>query len=234
MKSIFAEKIRNCRMKKGLSQEQLAQQLDVSNQAVSKWECAISYPDIELLIKIADFFEITMDELLREDAGQTVQLKGLPDDDVIRIVQCRGRQVVSFENIEKPLLLKLDDAAMKGLSDTKEIDIIIKGKARIEGNLYGNVTAENGLNCGNVHSGQSIYVNGGLNCGNVSSGQEIHVNGAVNSGNLNSGQEIQIAGKTNCGNIEAREAITVGGDLRCDRVQANTVSCKKLDCKRKG
>ena len=51
------------RKKLGLTQEALAKQLDVTNQAVSKWEADLCCPDVMLLPKIADIFGITVDEL---------------------------------------------------------------------------------------------------------------------------------------------------------------------------
>ena len=51
------------RRKKGLTQEELAAQLSVSSQAISNWERG-GYPDITLLPRIANFFGITVDELI--------------------------------------------------------------------------------------------------------------------------------------------------------------------------
>lgn len=58
------------RKSKGLTQEQLANQLGVSPQAVSKWENGISCPDIMILPKLADIFEISIDELFGKKAEQ--------------------------------------------------------------------------------------------------------------------------------------------------------------------
>ncbi len=65
MNLYLGEKIKALRMKKGISQEKLAQYLNVSFQAVSKWENSNTYPDITLLPEIARFFGITVDELLQ-------------------------------------------------------------------------------------------------------------------------------------------------------------------------
>ena len=51
------------RKKQGLTQEELAQRLGVTNQSVSKWESAQCCPDISLLPKLADIFGISIDEL---------------------------------------------------------------------------------------------------------------------------------------------------------------------------
>ena len=62
MKDFFSSKLRELRRESAMSQEQLANICGVSVQAVSKWECAQSYPDIELLEIIADTFGVKIDE----------------------------------------------------------------------------------------------------------------------------------------------------------------------------
>jgi len=51
----FLEKLQTLRKEKGLSQEQLADLLNVSCQAVSKWESGQTYPEIDKLIRLSDF-----------------------------------------------------------------------------------------------------------------------------------------------------------------------------------
>lgn len=63
-KIIIDRQIARFRKRKGITQEQLATALNVSNQAVSKWESAQCCPDIALLPEIAAFFGVTVDELL--------------------------------------------------------------------------------------------------------------------------------------------------------------------------
>jgi transcriptional regulator with XRE-family HTH domain len=64
---IFGEKLKSERKKRGWSQEELAEKLFVSRQSVSKWETGLNYPSIEVIIKLSDLFEVTIDELLRSD-----------------------------------------------------------------------------------------------------------------------------------------------------------------------
>lgn len=60
----FANKLSKLRISQGLSQKQLAEQLQVTNKAVSKWENAVAMPSIEMLVKLANVFNTTIDELV--------------------------------------------------------------------------------------------------------------------------------------------------------------------------
>lgn len=62
----LGKKIVENRKLKGMTQEELAEHLNVSPQAVSKWENDLSIPDLPLLIELADLFHLTLDELLRQ------------------------------------------------------------------------------------------------------------------------------------------------------------------------
>ena len=64
---MLAEKIMNLRKQKGWSQEQLAEQLGVSRQAVSKWESGISIPDLDKVVNMSTLFGVCTDYLLKED-----------------------------------------------------------------------------------------------------------------------------------------------------------------------
>ncbi len=67
---ILAEKIALLRRQKGWSQEELAGQLDVSRQAVSKWESGASIPDLDKILKLSGLFEVTTDYLLKDQLDQ--------------------------------------------------------------------------------------------------------------------------------------------------------------------
>ncbi|MEY8522453.1 XRE family transcriptional regulator [bacterium 1XD8-76] len=60
----IAERLKDLRKEAGYSQEQVAELLNVSRQAVSKWESAQGYPDIENIVKLAQMYEISTDYLL--------------------------------------------------------------------------------------------------------------------------------------------------------------------------
>ena len=65
--------IRRLRIMSGMTQRQVAWHLHISTQSVSKWERGYTYPDLTMLLPLADLFSVTLDELFgREDNG-TVQ-----------------------------------------------------------------------------------------------------------------------------------------------------------------
>ncbi len=61
----FSENLQFIRAQAGVTQEQLAEQLDVSRQSVSKWESAQSFPEMETLLRICDLYDVNLDLLLR-------------------------------------------------------------------------------------------------------------------------------------------------------------------------
>ena len=65
----LAEKLKSIRKQAGMSQEQLAEKLGVSRQAVTKWETDAGIPDIENVMAISALFDISMDELLSNKKG---------------------------------------------------------------------------------------------------------------------------------------------------------------------
>jgi transcriptional regulator with XRE-family HTH domain len=63
----FQDKIQRIRKERGLSQEDLAERLGLSRQAIAKWEAGISYPDVDNLITLSEFFKISIDSMLKEE-----------------------------------------------------------------------------------------------------------------------------------------------------------------------
>ena len=70
----------------GLSQEELAEKLNVTRQTISKWETNQSSPDFEKIVPLCDLFEITTDELLR---GKSENIKNLDDSKIRRKTACK-------------------------------------------------------------------------------------------------------------------------------------------------
>lgn len=83
---IFADKLILLRKKAGWSQEELAEQMDVTRQSVSKWEGAQSVPDLEKIIRLSDLFRVSTDYLLKDEIEETEQLSSSNDTPAIRRV----------------------------------------------------------------------------------------------------------------------------------------------------
>lgn len=86
---ILADKIINERKKNGWSQEELAEQLSVSRQSVSKWEGAQAIPDLQKIIKMSKIFNVSTEYLLKDELepednyGQIIEEQ--PDEKIIRV-----------------------------------------------------------------------------------------------------------------------------------------------------
>ena len=68
------QKLQIARNKQGLTQEQIAQQLQVSRQTISNWENNKSYPDIVSLITLSQLYQISLDQLLKGDKAMIEHL----------------------------------------------------------------------------------------------------------------------------------------------------------------
>lgn len=73
----LGKKIAEYRKLRNMTQEDLAGKLNVSSQAVSKWENDLSIPDLPLLIELADIFGVSMDELVRQKE----------DTEIVRVIE---------------------------------------------------------------------------------------------------------------------------------------------------
>ena len=74
---IFADKLISLRKRAGWSQEELANQLDVTRQSVSKWEGAQSIPDLEKIVQLSRLFGVTTDYLLKDELEEP---ENIPED----------------------------------------------------------------------------------------------------------------------------------------------------------
>jgi len=71
----LAEQIKKIRKNENLSQEQLGQKMNVTRQAIYKWESGKGYPDIQNLIMLSELFEISLDELIKGDRSLQGKIK---------------------------------------------------------------------------------------------------------------------------------------------------------------
>lgn len=93
----MGQTIAKLRRDRNLTQEKLAEQLAVSAQAVSKWENATCYPDIDMLPRLAHFFGVSIDTLFGYTDTRTRQI-----DEVIDRIDTMNRQNSTKRHKESP------------------------------------------------------------------------------------------------------------------------------------
>ena len=84
----FSEKFQLIRKNKGMTQEELAEKLDISRQAVAKWESGQAYPDISNLIQISNLFNVTVEYLVR-DQECMVNCAADVENDISKLIDFR-------------------------------------------------------------------------------------------------------------------------------------------------
>ena len=95
----FNNKLYELRKQKGLSQEELANRLNVSRQTISKWEVGESTPDMEKLVAISDLFEVSLDELVKGEEPKLAE----PSEQIVKseLYSDIKEQVLTVDNKEK-------------------------------------------------------------------------------------------------------------------------------------
>ena len=91
----FNNKLYELRKQKGLSQEELANRLNVSRQTISKWEIGDSAPDLEKLVAISDLFDISLDELVH---GKT------PEPEPVTAAQMQTAGAAIYSDIKENIV----------------------------------------------------------------------------------------------------------------------------------
>ena len=102
---ILADKIIQLRKKNGWSQEELAEQMNVSRQAVCKWEGAQSIPDINKLIQLSKLFNVSIDYLLKDEMEE-VEYNISSSDDEATIEEQSEKRFVSIQEANAFLKVK--------------------------------------------------------------------------------------------------------------------------------
>lgn len=211
----FAHIITEYRKLLGLTQEQLAQKLGVTNQAVSKWEAGQSCPDIALLPQLADLFGITMDELFsRNVPGPQTSALALPDDGVLRVVLYSGNTYLGSHPAAGEIRFRYEGPARDIESAVHVTCDSVMGNVNAGGDVtcdavYGHVQAGGTINCDDVQG--NVTAQGSVNCDDVAGSVGAGGNVACDcvEGNVHAG-----------GNVQADEingsTITAGGNVTCD------------------
>lgn len=115
---IFADKLILLRKKAGWSQEELADQMNVTRQSVSKWEGAQSVPDLEKMLRLSELFGVSTDYLLKDEIEEAEHIDSSDDTPSLRCV--------SMEEANAFLSVKLRTA--KTIAYTAEFQRTMKTK----------------------------------------------------------------------------------------------------------
>ena len=91
----FGEKIQKLRKEAGLSQEELSYQLEVSRQAISKWERDNGYPETEKIVRMSKLFNVSLDYLLNEEDMQKPELN--PDEKGLYVSREMAEGFLSYQ-----------------------------------------------------------------------------------------------------------------------------------------
>ena len=219
------------RKKQGLTQEELAKELGVTNQSVSKWESAQCCPDISLIPKLADIFEISIDELFgREPSVNDVCAQfPLRDDDTFRVVVARGKKVMLVDDIDKTIDITFPKNCNATTRQYFKVEVF--GNICCDSSINGDVIGHGKIECNQINGDikeckNNISckgaINGDVNAeGNVGCGDSI-------SGNVSCGENVAcgdgIGGKVNCGG-----SITCGDGINGDVKCGGNIECKKIE-----
>ena len=84
----LGSRIKEARERQNLSQDELAEKMNISRQAISKWETGKSYPDIEKILKLSDIFNLSLDELVKGDKTFQENLIMESRDNNFRVCTC--------------------------------------------------------------------------------------------------------------------------------------------------
>lgn len=227
---VLATNIQKYRKKSGLTQEELAEKLGVTFQAVSKWENAKTAPDILFLPIMADLFGCYIDELFSRDIKTEVHYNHCSefswnDDNIIRGIVCEGKKILQVtDNITEKFTFEIIGDAKNVQSECNiEVGGNVSGGCKSGGdiNIEGSVSGGCMSNCNTVITG---HLSGGANAG-----YSITVGGNL-SGGCNTGTEItcggNLSGDVNCGGM-----VKVTGDVEAEKIKGNVV-CNSLKCER--
>ena len=227
---VLSQRIHELRKQKGLTQEALAARLDLSFQAVSKWENGQSCPDIALLPVLADIFEVSVDYLFgREDAAkqpapETSEELGpepvfshcnklpWPDDNTLRGVVALGHKLLGYEKVHKKKFFF--DAGKEEytwlLRCYDPLNVECRHHLHVEGDVLGNASAGSSMTCGGV--GGDASAGSHMTCGGV-------------GGDVSAGSNIICGGVD--GDVSAGSHITCGG-IGKDASAGSYIECKGI------
>ncbi len=242
--TVLAGNIQKFRKENKMTQEELAIELGVTYQAVSKWENAKSAPDIAFLPMLADVFNCSIDTLFSRNehanskTEKTVKYDAvctaLPwnDDDVLRGVVCHGQRILqvtdgltdkfTFEiigdtkKVKSECNISVNGSVNGGCNAKKSIDIKGDSTGGINCGAYVNVGGSHtgGINCG-AYVSCGGNIDGGINCGAAVSCHNLTARA------INCGSTISAAGNIEADTIKIKSGKIICESFKCDTLKGN-------------
>lgn len=216
----FGERILKFRKELNLTQNDVAEKLYVTFQAVSQWENGISKPDIEMLPKLAKVLNKSIDELFHDEVTEESQFGDL-EDGKLYIVVAKGKNLVKVVNYQNNIK---DNIEIKIEGDAVNVQSYFS--VTVDGNVQGSISAGNCVTCDTVYSS--------VNAGNCVTCDSVY--GSVSAGNCITCDDIcgsvSVGNDLTCENINGD--VNVTGNIECDTIDAEYITCEgDIKCKNK-
>ena len=133
-----AEKLVRLRKEKGLSQLQLAEEINVSRQAISRWEVGLAVPSREKLKALSELYHVSMDYLLSDKEAEDVQKVSEPEDEAkekssnhlrVGLIACVvvGAMLLHLHNTHEP-----QNEVPISEMETEEDDVVFSGDFSVD------------------------------------------------------------------------------------------------------
>ena len=212
----IGNKIAYYRKAMNMTQDTLAQRLEVSNQAVSKWESDQCCPDIQLLPRLADIFGITIDELFGRPAPSGGAKLPWADDGTLRAVLYRGHSLLREAPEAREITLTIEGAVL-------DVDSAFSVNC---GAVAGDVHAGRDVNCEDV--GGDVEAGGSVTCDEVSG--DAQAGGSITCDDI--GGNAQAGGSITCDEVGG--SVFAGAQVSYDSVGGNVTASAGPDGKEPG
>ena len=128
----FGDRLKQIRTSQGLSQEQLAEKIGVSRQAITKWETKKGLPDIENMVILAEIFKVTLDELVLQESQRLERQQTLYESETVYdidgdkhfdIRMGSARSVVITSGTDEKIHIKLQSETLENLASLYKIKL---------------------------------------------------------------------------------------------------------------
>ena len=173
--------IKRLRQRHNLTQDQVAEKLCVSYQAVSKWENNINAPDISLLPEIANLFGVSIDTLFSDHPEEDSDLRSvMKEDGVIRVVQIRNKKILKVSPVVSQNIPPIEIAFPHDCNNsTQYFKVEVYGHVIADGSINGDVKSEGDIKVSDLNADKVI-------CQSITDCYRFHANTVECAGDVTS------------------------------------------------